>query len=110
MTMISAGGRWSPSNRAHRLHRLIDVREKSLESFAQIVEPLLTVGSPENTVFGTTAVAHEPHRASTAIARQGIALVPAEPALLRRRDHVDERTVAETAQLETRLDKVIARV
>ena len=45
----------------HSFHRCIDMSEKGLESFAQIIQSRLTVGSFAEAVFWTASVAGKAH-------------------------------------------------
>jgi hypothetical protein len=66
----------------HRFHRSVNVREESFESFAQIIQPRLAVGCREEAIFGAAATANEMHRTRAAIARERVAFIRAEFALL----------------------------
>jgi hypothetical protein len=94
----------------HRSHRLVDVMKEALEGGAEVVEAGFAVGGAGEAVFGAAAVAREADVAFAAVARERVALVPAELLLLLGGDQVGEVTVVDVAEQVARLDEVIAGV
>jgi hypothetical protein len=67
---------------AHVRHYSFDLRqhmcEICLETAAQIIQPRLAVGGPDNPVFGTFPPAIRQKRTLSALLREGGAFVPAK--------------------------------
>ncbi len=91
-------------------HRGRDVVEERLVAGAQVVEPGLAVGRRREAVLGAATVAREADVALEAVARQRVALVQPELALLIRGDELEHGQLADVAEPEPRLDEVVARV
>ena len=71
-----------PEFGSHELHVRIDVFKEQLISGTQIVKAPLAVGRSRESVLGALAVAGKADFAFTAVARQAVALIQAEAALL----------------------------
>src|SRR5512132_634894 len=83
--------------------------EERLEARAQVVETGLPVRIVREAILGATTVTREANVAFAAEPRKRVALVEPELLLLRRGDQLDHVLVLDVAELERRLDEVIAR-
>lgn len=94
----------------HDLHRAVDVAEKQLVAFAEVVQTGFAVGTLGEAVFGASAVADETHIAFAAIAGQGIAFCLAKSPLLLAGHELAERRFVDIAQPVFGFDIVVAGI
>jgi hypothetical protein len=92
----------------HFAHRAVDMVEELFVAGAQVVEPVLAVGSADEPVTGAAAVAGEAHLAVEAVLRQRVEFGPTERDLLLGCDEIDHRGLGDVAEQIVRLHEVIA--
>ncbi len=96
--------------RGHDAHGAIDVPEKGLVSFTQIIQPSLPFRGLDEPVFGAAAVAGKTDHTFLAIGGQQVQFVLAELLLLGRGHHFDHGGIGDVSQEMVRGDEVIAGV
>jgi hypothetical protein len=84
--------------------------EESFVSRTEVIQPLLSVGSFDKPVLGAFTVADKKKLTIPAKARERIAFVTAEVALLLRSDEIDQRPFQNVSQVVIRFNEMITRI